>query len=336
LRAYLTELFDRITEMNGTDDTEYEDDGYDAEGYREEDTPEPEVEPEDVEEEEFNTPHITDRGHRYQLHPVDHRQRHSSFPPQSIPHNSDHPSTPAILHDAVSRLNAQLVAARSNRNSRGPNQRTMADVLPLVENSQSAGSDVASNQSGDTNRSGGAFFRTLQEGSISPRYSGVMTPDLNFAEIGHGRAGPSNVQQHQLRRTQAHGPQHRPPFIELDPPASAASSANSQIRTSGLSTAWTSHSPQNDSHMTEAGVPWPYREPASPSPEASPSPNQQSQDSVHTALDPAARGRNTKRSSLRQHLDAAEHYASSLLFGRSQGRPNSDGAAGSSTSVGFM
>ncbi|KAF5359050.1 hypothetical protein D9758_004753 [Tetrapyrgos nigripes] len=321
LRAYLTELFDRITEMNGTDDTEYEDDGYD-EPYHEEDTPEPEMEPEEEVEEEFNTPHITyDRPHRhrYAVHAVDNRQqRPSSFPPPT--NTSEHPVT---LHDAVSRLNAQLVAARSTRTARGPSQRTMADVLPLVENTQSAGSDVASNQSGDTNRSGGAFFRSLQEGAISPRYSGVMTPDLNFAEIGHGRAGPSMPQQHHLRRAQAHPPHHRPPFIEPEPPFSATS-MSSQPQGSGLSSAASSRSSHNlnvEPQVEGTGVEWPYREPASPSEPAV-------QDTAQNALDPA-RGRNTKRS-LRQHLNAAEHYASSLLFGRPQGRPHNDGAPGSS------
>ncbi|KAF7292290.1 SCF E3 ubiquitin ligase complex F-box protein GrrA [Mycena chlorophos] len=51
LRGFLTELFDHLTEMNATDDTEEEEEEMmDAEAYREEDTPEPE--PEELEEDD--------------------------------------------------------------------------------------------------------------------------------------------------------------------------------------------------------------------------------------------------------------------------------------------
>ncbi|KAL4242001.1 hypothetical protein ABKN59_000621 [Abortiporus biennis] len=65
---------------------------------------------------------------------------------------------------------------------------------PIVEASTSpTPSDVASNRSTGTNRSNGAgFFRNYTEASTSTALrQGVMTPDLIFAEIGHGRGADS-------------------------------------------------------------------------------------------------------------------------------------------------
>ncbi|KAH9938310.1 uncharacterized protein B0H18DRAFT_1205573 [Fomitopsis serialis] len=83
----------------------------------------------------------------------------------------------------------------------GPSRRTRGGFgqQPIIEASTSpAPSDVASNRSGGTNESTDtAFFRTYADRPTSggARY-GVMTPDLVFAEIGHGRGadpGPSNT-----------------------------------------------------------------------------------------------------------------------------------------------
>lgn len=66
---------------------------------------------------------------------------------------------------------------------------------PLIETSTSpAPSDAVSNRSGGTNHSTGtAFFRHYNEANPILR-QGVMTPDLIFAEIGHGRgAGPPHA-----------------------------------------------------------------------------------------------------------------------------------------------
>jgi F-box and leucine-rich repeat protein GRR1 len=69
-------------------------------------------------------------------------------------------------------------------------------------------SDAASVRSTGTNQSnGGTFFRTHQEIASSSHSNGALTPDLNYAEIGHGRgtertpqAGPSSSPPPSLKR----------------------------------------------------------------------------------------------------------------------------------------
>ncbi|THH29134.1 hypothetical protein EUX98_g5049 [Antrodiella citrinella] len=65
---------------------------------------------------------------------------------------------------------------------------------PIVETSTSpTPSDVASNRSAGTNSNGTGWFRNyVVEANNSTLRQGVLTPDLVFAEIGHGRgAGPN-------------------------------------------------------------------------------------------------------------------------------------------------
>ncbi|KAK1231816.1 SCF ubiquitin ligase complex subunit [Marasmius sp. AFHP31] len=326
LRAFLTELFDRITEMNGTDDTEYEDEEYDPDVYHE-DTPEPEV-PGDDEEEFITQRIITPTAARDFIHP--------RVSVALRPASADSTTEPNLA-------NPQLVARPSAVPSAAPRRiggppsagfRTLADVFPVVETTNSPPpSDVASNMSAGTSRSNGAgFFRNYRDGNptTSARNSGVMTPDLNYAEIGHGRGVQSGAsgQNHQMRRSQAHPPQHRVPFVEPErqasppsngtPPGSASASESRNLPV--LS-------------QTHPEVDWTYRETGSPIGESSGSSSRELHDSVHSALsgttaDP--RGRSVKRS-LRNTLNAAEHYASSFLFGRSSARMQEDGA-GPSTS----
>jgi F-box and leucine-rich repeat protein GRR1 len=79
---------------------------------------------------------------------------------------------------------------------------------PVIEISTSPPqSDVASNRSTGTQSNGAGFFRTYQEpSSSSGRSNGALTPDYNFAEIGHGRgAEHDNIDHigpppHQLAR----------------------------------------------------------------------------------------------------------------------------------------
>ena len=74
------------------------------------------------------------------------------------------------------------VAGPSSRRTRGFGHQ------PIVEASTSpTPSEAASNRSGGTSHSTGtAFFRNYVEAAATTR-AGVITPDLVFAEIGHGR-----------------------------------------------------------------------------------------------------------------------------------------------------
>ena len=90
---------------------------------------------------------------------------------------------------------------------------------PIVEQSTSpTPSEAASNRSGGTNHSTStAFFRTYADPPGSVR-NGVMTPDLIYAEIGHGRGagpGPSTI------LVQNHG--RREPVVESSFPSASSS-----------------------------------------------------------------------------------------------------------------
>lgn len=97
---------------------------------------------------------------------------------------------------------------------------------PIVEPSISpAPSDAASNRSTGTNQSNGStFFRTYVDTNAQARH-GVMTPDLVYAEIGHGRGagpGPSTVlmqgYNHDRRGVELDGPSSRHEMSALNQP----------------------------------------------------------------------------------------------------------------------
>ncbi|KAF8195711.1 hypothetical protein K438DRAFT_1826391 [Mycena galopus ATCC 62051] len=343
LRAFLTELFDHLTEMNGTDDTEDEEDDIDAEAYREDDTPEPD--PDDFEEDdEFGSRRMflqlqqlaSARGTRGPANlptnpppPVPGNDfgfrrpiRASTLPPPQTDFNSQ--SATSRLRDAATRLNNQIAAAAPaagpSRVSAATRQipRGVADMLPIVETSRSppppSERSVASG--------GGGFFRTYQQEPGSPR-NGALTPDLNYAEIGHGRGA-----RHLPRRGEGMVPRHRPPFIEVDSSGSTASASSREDSAS------TNRTVTQTGQTPGGSVVWPYREPASPT---SPATTRELQESVASALGAngavggggESRGRSVKRS-LRNTLNAAEQYASSLIFGRRS--PPPDDGAGPATS----
>ncbi|KAK7061916.1 SCF E3 ubiquitin ligase complex F-box protein GrrA [Favolaschia claudopus] len=360
LRAFLTELFDHLTEMNGTDDTEDEEDEIDAEAYREDDTPEPD--PEDIEEEdEFGSRRMflqlqqlaSARGTRgsavLPTHPpppvpgndfgYQRPTRASTLPPLHPDYNSQ--STTSRLRDAATRLNNQIAASPAPVFA-GPSRigvasrqapRGVADMLPIVETSRSPPPSERSIASG-----GGGFFRTYQQDPGSPR-NGALTPDLNYAEIGHGRgavphshreANQMHGERHVPRRGEGMVPRQRPPFVEMDSNGSSASVGNSQGPASHA------NRPANiEAPSATASVVWPYREPASPT---SSTTTRELQESVALALGGGAaphgggesRGRSVKRS-LRNTLNAAEQYASSLIFGRRSPPVPDDGAGPSSS-----
>jgi len=260
--------------MNGTDDTEYEDEDQDPDAYREDETPEPEYE-DGEEEPEANQAMQVDLGNRE---------------PVLVPNSTD-----VTMADATSRLNAQLMVSQPNDAWRPPppaTYRSFADMLPIVESPRSPpASDAASNRSGGTNRSNGAaFFRHYLDGGLPARTNGALTPDLNFAEIGHGRGAQASgsAMQYHMRRGQEHLPHPRPPFSTHD---SYGDATNSSSRLP----------------MVDA---WPYQEPPSP---AIASTSMTQDTSTGTVQD--ARGRGVKKSI----INAAEH-----LFGRASGSRNSN------------
>ncbi|KAJ7490438.1 hypothetical protein B0H11DRAFT_2010434 [Mycena galericulata] len=302
LRAFLTELFDHLTEMNGTDDTEDEEDEIDAEAYREDDTPEPD--PEDADDDdEFGSRRMFPSSPAQQFT----FQRQPPTRTATIPPSSD-PRFDALRAErsAWGVVAAAPVAGPSRAARQTP--RGVADMLPIVETSRSPPpSDVASNRSARTNVSAGGFFRTYQEPAPGSPRNGALTPDLNYAEIGHRRR----------RRAQ-----RRPPLIELDSSGSIPS-AGSQGESTGARTAASAQTTAQ-TQTAASSVVWPYREPASP---VSPT-SRELQESVQSALGGETRGRSVRRS-LRNTLSAAEHYASSLIFGR-RSPPIADGGSGPS------
>ena len=209
LRGFLTDLFNTITEdMNADDDeTEYDDDfdeGFvegaldaDMEGGMDGDLDEDFMRDGRY---HFNTPQpapSTLRGSRPDFiapvsqHPelamqrdVTLRPGHASFAP-----------APATFspHIQPPPLNPQLIAGPSNPALRRPRG---FGYQPVIEASTSPSqSDVSNRSAGTAQSSGAGFFRTYQE-SASARSNGALTPDYNFAELGHGRGTEHNAIDH--------------------------------------------------------------------------------------------------------------------------------------------
>ncbi|KAF7291051.1 SCF E3 ubiquitin ligase complex F-box protein GrrA [Mycena chlorophos] len=309
LRGFLTELFDHLTEMNATDDTEEEEEEMmDAEAYREEDTPEPE--PEELEEDdEFGSRRMflhlqqlasVRGGTRLPTHPPppaqaqasasasyrqqQQQQRQQTRTPSTV--QADVQSTPTRHRNQPQQPEPGPSRVTMRRNN---HQHQITDMLPIVETSRSPPPTVAERNNANA---AAAFYRTYPEQQpVSPQPTGTITPDLNYAEIGHGRGA---------RR----GGEPRRPFVENDPVPAAGPSSGA--------------------------VAWPYREPSSPT-------TRELHDSVQSALGGTQaqgsgtgangngnRGRSVKRS-LRNTLNAAEQYASSLIFGRRSPPPPEEG-----------
>ncbi|KAL0949362.1 hypothetical protein HGRIS_009431 [Hohenbuehelia grisea] len=313
LRAYLTERFDIMNEMNGTDDTEYEEDDYDGDGevdgdaepayepYHEDETPEPldeemEEDGEGTQDGSLRTfipPHIRN-GH------VMHRTRTAGVV-----------RTRALAADGT--VMAQVRQAPPVASGSG---RSLADLLPLVEPSQSPPpSDVASNRSAGTNNSNGAtFFRTYYlnqgqglihhgvnvggaggEGVVGlARSNGTRTPDLNFAEIGHGRGAqgqgqpPHPATGHPSNRRGVEARSNRVELRGSGPQsymASQASTSREQQRDVPMEPDFTyahrANTQQPAQQGTHRAVAWPYREPGET---LSPATAQELQASLQNAL----------------------------------------------------
>lgn len=212
LRTYLTDLVNTMTrDMNPDDDTEYDED-YDDMG---ETTPDAEVETgnEGDDDEDFDrTPVHPHRPHSHSnfVSNANLASFHTRSPPNQVqpshPQQPDHimhrdrtiralPASITPSHGTI-RLNTQIATSTASATSRRTITRTFGQQ-PVIETSTSpTPSDVASNRSTGTNQSNGAFFRTYQEAATSSRSNGALTPDLNFAEIGHGRGADNGANSH--------------------------------------------------------------------------------------------------------------------------------------------
>ena len=355
--------------MNHTDDTEYEEDDFDGEGYQEDETPEPDNFGEGRQMIGYPRQHILynpnvtttrvhqpDHAHQPATHPG-HGQVHefafqrdrpirASTAPTTTPRREPEGSPTANLLGATSRLNAQIQASTPTAGStRLPRVRirhghTAADVLPIIESSSSQSQSEASRNNPSNADNGSNFFRAYQDrpstSGISPRGNGALTPDLNYAEIGHGRGAQSgSTSRAQHLTTDERTP--RPCFNSRlspapEPPRSASSHANSD-------------SEDEQEHTTPAAPyvdnKWMFREPVLTAPattelQHSVQPTAESRgrpEQTQSSQTSQPRARSVKRS-LRNTFSAAEHYASSLLFGRSSGdasvRPEAGGSGSGS------
>jgi F-box and leucine-rich repeat protein GRR1 len=266
------------------------------------------------------------------------------------------PSTSSAEPRAVTnvRVNGQTTVTQNSNVTRRTPARGFGHQ-PIVETSTSpTPSDVASNRSTGTNQSNGAFFRTYQEAASSSRSNGAQTPDLIFAEIGHGRGAGNNTTSHMNLLTQSHARRGLDPVTPYNVIASSSSHGITQaIHASGslvdVRNGVTHDRTQiladssNSYHRSSDGlVTWPHLqgEPVASSRSSSPT-TRELHDSVQSALGATAqesretaegRGRRVKRS-LRNTINAAENYASSFLFGRGTSSGVHDGNAGWSNGV---
>lgn len=306
----MSALFDHITDLNGTDDTEYEDEDED-DVYVGEDTPEPDDGVNDGEEEAISRRLYTEsaipaREYQQPVYPPPSHEfafrRDRPFGSATIPASHDSSSyAPPSVEGVVNRLNAQILAAQtSGRRFQTHGNRSVVDRIPIVEIPTSSLSEVSNHRSAAINQSSGAgFVRTFPLGAL-PIGQGAMTPDYNFAETGHGRG----TQSHQQRV------QPDEEIIRQGLSHHACTSGNpvSTIEDETL----TLSSTHIHTHM-QSDAAWPYREPNDLSTSSKQPPNDAQQPYQQ------GRGRSVRRN-IRDTLQAAESYASSFLFGRSPSR----------------
>ncbi|KAG6869334.1 hypothetical protein C0993_000087 [Termitomyces sp. T159_Od127] len=323
LRTFLSALFDHITDLNGTDDTEYEDEDED-DAYAGEDTPEPEDGVNDGEE-EVNSRHlhtesiISARGYRQPVHPPPSHEfafrRDRPVRSATIPasHNSLHPPPSVDIEGAANRLNAQILAAQtSGRQFQIHGHRSMVDRLPIVEISTSPPFSEAFNRSSAINLSNASgLFGTHHEGTTLaawPVAQGAMTPDYDFAEIGHGRRTQSLQQRVRSDAEENIHRRHSHQERTSDNPVSNIEDGTLTLASTQTHT------------LISSDTAWPYTELNDPSTSSKQPLNDAQQSHQPSNISSAdGRGRSVKRN-IRNTLQAAESYASSFLFGRSSSR----------------
>ncbi|KAF8631598.1 hypothetical protein AX15_002346 [Amanita polypyramis BW_CC] len=305
LRAFLTELFDHMTETNGTDDTEYDEDEFEVDDEILDPETGGEAEDEDITVQELSI-------HREDILVTGHSQRTDANPtqPQFYQYNRQarSPTVPpsnsptGIMGSYASGRSAGQALTNSFSNSASHTRAyhritaSVADSFPVIEHTNSASpsaSDNGSNHSGGTNNSNGAtFFRTyhdtsLAQPSLAVRNEETLTSDLDFAEIGHGRGIQATLQGGSRVQTNNY--------------------VTGQYSSEDLNQSWPQHdsSAWGSSHslITQDGTP------------------------AFCASD--RRGRSVKKN-IRNKLNVAEQYASSF-FGRSAHDDNSRRGGGGRT-----
>jgi len=271
---------------------------------------------------------------------VQHRPAHSSL-------NTSHHSETALQRDRTIRPPAQpyvaspdpqpATHARANGHTTAGqtsnvSRRTPARAFghqPIIETSNSpTPSDLASNRSTGTNQSNGAFFRTYEGVASSSRSNGALTPDLNFAEIGHGRGAVNNGSH----TTQSHNRRGMDPIAPFSAIANSSShgitqamhSSGSQLDVRNGHMQVLADSSNSYRRSSDGLVTWPHVQSEAIASSPSTSPTRELHDSVQSALGVSVqesreaaegRGRRVKRS-LRNTISAAENYASSFWFRR--------------------
>ncbi|CCM04051.1 uncharacterized protein FIBRA_06210 [Fibroporia radiculosa] len=381
LRNFLMELFTHITEENNeADETDYED-GQRSQEYRPQYLDEQGSMDDDQEDDEDDDDAMIEY---YTRHPNVVVSRGGYRPnvvtPQNVQYEPPRATQPTIARElAMTRERGGTVVPRI-RSQQTPSHDPHGGVRrprgfgqhPIIETSTSpAPSDAASavsNRSGGTTSSGTTFFRRAYVESPGAARNSVMTPDLVFAEIGHGRGadpGPSTVFMPVPHRRVPELSTGMQPYVVMpgvSPYAYAPTGSSSYPATSGfrlpvsdgdVRLAYPHDSRQilvdsSNSYQHGAGrseipawVPPAQQEEESRSLSSSPT-TRELQESIHSALGPQSalfdnrevdgRGRSVKRS-LRNTFTAAEHYASSFFFGHGRGPGNGhDGAAGPATS----
>lgn len=354
LREFLADLFNTVTdELNGGSGTEYDDDddGY-VRDHMHMDIIDDEDEDEDDEDEDEAPLNgtITFVNHQnsrtsipHQTVPVD-VQPHITAPPtnRELSMSRDRASVPVARH-SVQLHNGNIPHIQPVSPTPGPPRRSRGfGHLPIIEASTSpTPSEAASNRSGGTNHSTGtAFFRNYNDATHQQTRAGVITPDLVFAEIGHGRGADGASHQSNGRWSSDSvvlvSPPHSASYGSLPLSVSAhgmytdqANGFNTNIadspnafhrpspRTDAGSSSWTLI-PEPVTGSTDALLPGRERQDSAPDTHA----NGQETDS---------RGRHAKRG-LRNTFTSAEQFASSFFFGRvgANGHPP-EGPSGSSS-----
>ncbi|TFK93604.1 RNI-like protein [Polyporus arcularius HHB13444] len=359
LREFLAELFASITnELATSNDTDYEDDYEEAdENHR---GPDIEVMNEDDDEDDTASEVFVAQPEPVDAHATPRIPERAPIPPDDLASRSGYPVSRELV---MMREPRRQATARAQPRAQPANTPAWLNVSttrrrgfaqqPIVEQSTSpTPSEAASNRSAGTSHSTGtAFFRTYADAPGTAR-SGVMTPDLIYAEIGHGRGagpGPSTILD------QTHG--RREPVVESSFPSAASSPTRHTITlpqsSIGMAASEVFSAPPRPFRMHEHDTPrveyihdrGPILHDTSNSylrgheqptgsvgfgiiREASPT-TRELQESVHSAfaagtatpMDVDARGRSVKRT-LRSTFAAAETF----FTGRSVGGGGPDGA----------
>ncbi|RPD67348.1 RNI-like protein [Lentinus tigrinus ALCF2SS1-6] len=226
LREFLAELFASITnELATSNDTDYEDDYEEEDHVQTHRGPDVEVIDEDEDEDDTASEVFVTQQDPVDTHATPRIPQRAPIPPDDLAHRSGYPISRELMMTREPRRQPTPRAQPRAQPANSPpwlnvasSRRRGFGQQPIVEQSTSpTPSEAASNRSAGTNHSTGTtFFRTYADPGSAR--NGVMTPDLIYAEIGHGRGagpGPSTI------LVQNHG--RREPVVESSYPSASSS-----------------------------------------------------------------------------------------------------------------